>query len=192
MIKEKFVRKKLLVDKKFQTKFMLNFFISFVIIILLLSILFIYSTSHEIKGSVYKRIMNIKNTNQIILPVVIKISALILIFGGGIALYNLLRYSNRIVGPMVRFKRCLKKISNGDLTITLSFRKKDQLHELADLLTETSKRLNKKIKTLKKHFISLKKLVKEKGIKRINEKEIQTLENAVDTIEFILKDFKTN
>lgn len=192
MIKEKFVRKKLLVDKKFQTKFMLNFFISFVIIILLLSILFIYSTSHQIKGSVYKKLVSIKNTNQIIIPVVIKISALILIFGGSFALYNLLRYSNHIVGPMVRFKRCLKKIGNGNLTITLNFRKKDQLHELANLLTETSKQLNKKIKTLKKHFISLKKLIKEKGVKKINKKEIQTLENAVDTIEFILKNFKTN
>lgn len=192
MKNKKFIRKKVFVDRKFQMKFLGNIFMAILLIMILLAIFFIYSTSSEMKGSVYSKIVKIKNTNEIIMPVVIRVSLLILLFGGSIALYKLLRYSHQIIGPMVRFKRYLKNLGNGDFTISLKFRKRDELQDLADLLTKTSKKLNKRISSIKKHFFILRKLVKEKGIKRINNKEIRLLEDSIDTIEFILKDFKTD
>ncbi len=192
MFINKIFRRKLLVDKKFQTSFIFIMLITLVIIVLILSILIIYSTSQKITGSVYTKIVNLKNTNELIIPIVIKISLLILVICGGFIAYNLLKYTNKIVGPLVRFKRSLKNIGDGDFTEYIKFRDNDKLRDLGDILSASTKRLNSKAKTLKEHFDIISKLIKDKEIKKLDNKEIKQLKNSIDTIEFVLKNFKTN
>ena len=191
MEKNNFVRKKLLVDRKLQTPFILGVFIALLIIIIIISVLIIKSTSNIISGSVYNKIVNLKNTNEIIIPVVLKIGIIILIFGGGIIIYYLLKYTHKIAGPLIRFKKCLKDMGKGNLTIYIKFRKKDKLKELDGILSTTAKNLNKRITSIKKQTDIIKPLILEKNIKKLNHKEVKKLKNSIETIEFVLNNFKT-
>ena len=143
-------RGKMLVDKKFQGTFILYMLIIVMVIVIALSILFITSTSRQIKGSVYSKIIELKNTKEIIIPSVLKMAAIIILLAGSFILLNLLIYTHRIVGPMVRFKKYLKNLGDGDLTVRIKFREKDKLKELADLLTTAASQLNKSIKRRRK------------------------------------------
>jgi len=149
MIKKLFSRRQLLVDKKFQSSFILAILIALIVIIILISILIVYSTSQKIGEDVYSKIVTLKHTNEIIIPTVIKVSTLIFILSCGIIIYNLLIYTNRIVGPMVRFKRSLHDLGNGDFTVNIKFRNKDKLKDLGSLLSQTVAQLNKKMRNIK-------------------------------------------
>ncbi len=181
-----------MVDKKFQAPFIASMLVALLIVVILVAGLIIYSTSREITGSVYSKIVDLKNTKEIILPQVIKISIFIILIVGGIALYNLLKYSNTIVGPMVRYKRCLKALGNGDFTIFIKFREKDKLKDMADLLSGSVKKINVRIKTLKENFDIITMLMKEKGINKLNTKEMKIFKDSVDTVQSILKNMKTD
>ncbi len=191
MVDKKAMRKRLFVDKKFQVPFILTVLIALIIVIVLLSILIVYFTSQEMTGSIYNKLLVIKNTKEMFIPVVIWIGVIILVFFGGLTLYHLLKYTHRIVGPMVRFKHLLKAMGNGNLNIDLKFRKKDKLKELGDILSSTAKSLNRRINTIKENFDTISIFVKRKGLKKLTSREIKLLKDSVDTIESILKKFKT-
>lgn len=192
MVDKKALRKKIFVDREFQASFILKILVILLAIVVLISILIIYSTSQKISGSVYTKIVQLKNTKEIILPLVIKIGVLILLVFGGLVGYNLLKYTHKIVGPLVRFKRCLKKMGNLDFTEHITFRKKDKLRDLGEVLGSTANKLNRTMKTIKEHSDVISMSIKEKGIKKLNDKEIKLLKDSVDTIEFILKNCKTD
>lgn len=186
-----FVRRKLFVDKKFQSKFLFTFISFILIIVILLSFLIIYNTSKEMSGSVYNKIVDLKNTRQILIPVVLKITIIILLVGGGFYLYTLLIYSNKIIGPMDRYKKQLKGLGNGDLTINIKFRKNDELNDIADLLTESSSKLNNRLKAIKNNFDNLSMLINQKEIKGISKVKFQKINRRVNDIETLLNKFKT-
>jgi len=188
---KKKLRKKILVDKKFQSSFVLSMIISLLIIIVLLSFLIIYSTSNKITGSAYSKILELKNTKQIIMPTVIKISLLIIILVGGFASYNLLKYSHKIVGPLVRFKKSLKLVGNGDLTTFIKFRRNDKLKELGDIFTSSIKKLNKTLKLAKNDYSKISEILLNKNIKKLTQKEIEELKKNIKHLGEILEKIKT-
>lgn len=192
MADNKFMRKKLIVDKKFQVSFITVVLIALIIVVILISILMIYSTSQKITGSVYTKIVDLKNTKEIIIPVVLKIGIFILLVVGGFSLYQLLKYTHRIVGPLVRFKRILKGMGDGDFSEQITFRGKDKLKDLGDILSQTIFKLNNRIKTLKKHFNVIEMLMEEKETMKIDKKEMKRVKDSVQNIKSILNKFKTD
>jgi len=185
-------RRKILVDKKFQTSFITYSLIVLLVIIIITSVLIIYSTSRQITGSVYSKIVQLKDTKEIIIPSVIKIGIIILLLAGGFLLFNLLMYTHRIVGPMVRFKRCLKNLGNGDFTTFIKFREKDKMQELGNILSASAKKLNKSVVLINKNFNIIKKIALNKSLKKLSKKEMVSLKKSIDNIDIILKSFKTN
>lgn len=186
-----FNRRKLFVDKKFQSKFLLTFISFMLIIIILLSFLILYNTSKEISGSVYNKIVSLKNTRQILFPVIFKITIIILVIGGGFCLYNLLIYSNKIIGPINRYKKQLKELGDGNLTVFIKFRKDDELNDIADLLTESSNKLNNRLKAIKNNFNNLSMLLNQKEFKGTNKEKFKKINKNISDIETLLNKFKT-
>ncbi len=185
-------RGRLFVDQKFQTKFILNILLLIIFIVILLITLIVLRTSKEISGSVYTKIVQLKNTNEIIIPLLIKLGLIILIIGGIFVLFNLLKYSNKIVGPLVRFKRLLKELGTGNLNIAIEFRKHDELQDLAEILTQTAKELNQKIKTVQQDFDPLYSIFIKKHLTNLDDHELKIINDKIHKIRSGLKEFKTN
>ncbi len=63
---------------------------------------------------------------------------------------------------------------------------------MADLLSGSVKKINVRIKTLKENFDIITMLMKEKGINKLNTKEMKIFKDSVDTVQSILKNMKTD
>ncbi len=188
MGKNTFKRRQLLVDKQFQIKFIINILLVVIVIIALLSILLVYSTSAEMGNSVYSKLLELKNTREVILPTVLKISILILIVGGIFILIRFLILSHRIVGPLLRFKRVVKSLGDGDLTVNIYFRKYDELQDLAIIFTDSVKKLNKKLKMLKKDIDKINKIVNKKD--KLTKNEVIELKKFISSLNENFSSFK--
>lgn len=55
--------------------------------------------------------------------------------------YGALQFSHRIAGPLPKIYRALNDIGNGDFSVRLTLRKKDELKELADHINRMAEKL---------------------------------------------------
>ena len=69
--------------------------------------------------------------------------------------------SHRIAGPLFRFRKVLKAVASGDLSVRLTLRKKDYLVKEAELVEEMIVTLRNKIGSLQEHCSELDALVEE-------------------------------
>ena len=69
--------------------------------------------------------------------------------------------SHRIAGPLYRFRKVMKTVASGDLSIRFTLRKKDYLVKEADLFAEMIAVLRDKVGSLKDHCSELEVLVEE-------------------------------
>ncbi len=79
----------------------------------------------------------------IILPLVFLVLSAIVIF-----------ISHRIAGPLFRLKMFMRKVGEGDLSVKLSFRNYDAIHDVADCFNEMVQNLRKKENEIPKKDIS--------------------------------------
>lgn len=66
-------------------------------------------------------------------------------------LHNIL-ITHRIAGPLLRFRRYLKGVGDGDLSSSISFRKKDYLLEDAEIASHMVRTLRDKVSHVQKQF----------------------------------------
>jgi len=69
--------------------------------------------------------------------------------------------SHRIAGPLYRFRKVMKTVASGDLSIRFTLRKKDYLEKEADLFADMIAALRDKVGSLKDHCSELEALVEE-------------------------------
>jgi methyl-accepting chemotaxis protein len=70
-------------------------------------------------------------------------------------------FSHRIAGPLYRFRRVFRSISQGDLTVTTGIRKRDYLHQEAGSLGEMVGELRSKLTRIETDCRAVKDLVTE-------------------------------
>jgi len=59
------------------------------------------------------------------------------------AVISAILFSHKITGPLVRIKKCLRRISEGDRNFALKLRKHDELKDLADEINALAHKLKK-------------------------------------------------
>ena len=115
-------RKKYLVDKGMQFRYMALVVLPLAILLLALYYLIYYS--------VFKQILIPEALSLTLLPAMRNVN-LVLVFAMPVALFFILRsaliYSNRVIGPIPRLERELDKVIAGDYSRRLKTRDKDEL-----------------------------------------------------------------
>ncbi|NVM21436.1 MAG: methyl-accepting chemotaxis protein [Desulfobacterales bacterium] len=148
--KRKNKRRRHLIDKDFQIKFALKFCIMLVIgAILSTGILFAFTsgtltTSYEGAG------IRIEKTSKGILPAILYTNAITVASISLAAIVVLIFISHKIVGPFYRFGKTLEEISNGNLSLRIRLREKDQFLGIAEKINQMNEQLNDRILGLKK------------------------------------------
>ena len=184
---KKFKRTHYFIDRQFQLKFILNILLIVVIIIALISIFLLSFTSNEMGVSAYSKLLQLKNTRQLMVPVVIKVSIIVLFIGALIVVARFIFVTHRIAGPMFRFRRELKKLGEGDLTISIKFRDGDEMQDIAEILTESVAILNKTISDISKDVNKLDKIVNKA---KFTKKEYAEINELIKTLKQHIKKFK--
>ncbi len=151
-----FFRRTFLIERSYQIKFILKIvsFVAFATIIT--GVVTYFLTNEELERSFYSIHYQIKNVWQILLPAVVIISfittAIVAFFTTFISLYE----SHKIGGPLFRFKKSLKEIGTGDLSVVTKLRASDELQELTDNINTMTANLKEKVIRIDKDYDALK------------------------------------
>lgn len=72
------------------------------------------------------------------------LTTVILVFLGGIFIYDAVKFAHRIVGPIFRFRKTIQAVTEGDEVALIRLRKGDYLTEMQDDMNELLKLLEEK------------------------------------------------
>jgi len=160
-------RRNYLIDKKFQSEFILRFsalvFLGGLITIAVLYLLATQSTTVVFHNS---RVVA-RTTADAILPFLLPTVIIVTIIIGVFAAVMAMLVSHKISGPLFRFKKVLEALIGGDFSSDFAIRQRDQLHDLADILNAMIRGTRQELYKFKESA----ELLKEK-LKGISEEEL--------------------
>jgi methyl-accepting chemotaxis protein len=150
-------RRRIFVDKKFQTRFILNYVLLILIGTLLFNVAAYIILDRQLGASLFSAHQAIKRTGELLLPTLFYLSATFIFILGLATIFITLILSHRISGPLFAIVRYLRMLAEGNMTFEAKLRTKDQTAALADSLSETTKVLKGRIIMLKETTESQKK-----------------------------------
>jgi methyl-accepting chemotaxis protein len=139
------IRKKYLIDKKFQAIFILKFVLVLVAGGILSIVITLLTTESTLTSSFEGSRLVIEKTSIAILPSVIMTNIIATSVVGIMAVLITLLLSHKIAGPMFRFSKDLDEISQGNFQKKIQIRKGDQFESVAISLNTMVTNLNEKI-----------------------------------------------
>ena len=149
MVKRKYVRRHYIVNKNFQNRFIakamsitaISFFIAFIAILLYLYLG--YGLNDSGGNTIFVQVSHGVKVENIVSPLQMILPPLII---GGIIVFVVvfiasLIYSNRIAGPIYRFKMILEMYKNGDYNVDVILRSHDEFRDLADCFNRYTRKM---------------------------------------------------
>ena len=190
-MEKKVIRKKYLIEKGIQTKFIMRFMMVSVVGTLVALIDFNYLAHKKITALQYSmKLPQITTSNFLVEEMIyaVLVSAIIIFIALAVTSKGLIGKLNE---PLVKLASSINKIREGDLSASIQLRKDDDFQNFAGQLNTMTQELNKKFSTIKTHIHELKKL-SDQGNTTDNNSSIKSAVNdAIEKLEKELKSFKT-
>lgn len=162
-------RKTYLIQRVFQTKFIVLFLLLVILGSAISGGLLYEKTSKELGDSYGEAHSKLKTTGEIILPnvLIVNVIAIVVIGIGTIALTVFI--SHKVAGPLYRFEKNAEQIARGDLTVVTRLRESDQVKSLADAFSKMTVELREKLLDIRQDSEKLPILIDE--IKTMSQKK---------------------
>ncbi|MBL8033714.1 MAG: methyl-accepting chemotaxis protein [Leptospiraceae bacterium] len=200
------LKRKYLIDFKFQSKFIINAVIPLMLFVLVLAFGFMYAVNSIAKEYqfentaelIQKLSMTLGNDatsgvvfQKVKLYGVLTLVALAVVMALSLTILFLL-FSHRIAGPVLRIERTLEEILHGDLTHRISLRHGDELKETADHLNTMLDGLQARVKRIDQmaRFMheSLEQMIKEAPPEK--KEQLLKLDDLARGVKEAISDFK--
>ena len=141
-------RRNYYIDKKFQIKFIVQFWL-IVAIGSLFTVVAVYWLARNTTtvGIIGGRVA-VHTTAEYLLPLMLQTVAIQLAVVSFFTIFMTLFVSHKIAGPLYRLKATLRALGDGNLRL-MHLRQRDQLQEVASSYNEALEKLNDKIKRIK-------------------------------------------
>jgi len=144
----KYQRRNYYIDKDFQTKFIIKFWLIVAAGSLLTAALVYWLAQHSTTVSIVEGRVAVHTTAEYLLPLLVQtISIELVVVSLATALMTLF-ISHKIAGPLYRFKVSLKALGEGDLA-SVHLRQGDQLQEIASAYNEAVQSLDDKVRMMR-------------------------------------------
>ncbi len=153
-----------LIEKGFQISFILKFCILVLAAVIVSSTLILFFTRGTLTSTFENSRLSIQSTAAVILPALLYTNLITLGLVTIATVAVTLFVSHRIAGPLYRLQKELSTIGNGDLTLHVSLRKRDQVAELAQSLNNAVMQLRDKILEVKTDLDELDRIAREANV----------------------------
>jgi methyl-accepting chemotaxis protein len=157
-----FRRRNYLIKKKFQFNFLARFVVLLVAGAAAVAGLFMYVSSNTITTGYSDSTLKVASTPSFFLVSFLLITVIVTAVMGMAGMVVFILLSHRIAGPLYRFEKVLKGISEGDLTTRVDLRKTDQLTELKEALNALLDSLDRRMSRAKDTLSEMQDLLSEK------------------------------
>lgn len=133
-----------LIERGYKADFIIKFCL-LVIIGAMLSGLFLFFIWEREVGITYsKAISTLVSVRGLLIPAIVVSILLQVLLISLISIGLTLLVSHKIAGPIYRLEKDLEVIGQGDLTVNIRFRSRDQIHKLAESFNQMTQDLNGK------------------------------------------------
>ena len=143
-------RKRYLIEKGFQMRFILKFCGLVVLGCLLFGVIVYFFSTRTVTTSFENSRLTIKTTADFILPILIYGAIIVATLISIVCAVMLLLISHKIAGPLYRLQRYAKAIGSGDIPIDFHVRKKDEVQSVAREFNEMLQNLRSGISEIKR------------------------------------------
>lgn len=182
------------IDKKFQTKFILNFCLLVVLGgLLTTAVLYLLAMRSTTVSIVNSRVV-VRSTADFLLPMLVQTVVVVTILIGIASIFTTLFVSHKIVGPLYRCKSVISTLGEGDFSSDFKIRRLDQLKDLASSLNDMIRQVREKINLLKNNFAAVKKeleVIEEPDISEYKRASLTKTKKAMEELGKIVNRFKS-
>lgn len=159
-MEKKYRRRNYFIDKKFQTNFIIKFSLIVILSSLAIGFLVIFLSRNFTTVAIENAKVLVKRTPDFIFPIMFQTIIIVNIIAAFIVIILTLLTSHKISGPLYRIKREIGLLKKGDLNANFKIRKKDQLQDLANSLSDLTDSLKGKRALLKEKASHFKDILK--------------------------------
>ena len=158
---KQYKRKTYLIQKVFQTKFILIFLL-LLIIGSIISGVILYSRANIHLGYNYgKAHSKLKETGEILQPALFISYGISILLVGIATIFLTIFISHKVAGPLYRFERSAEEIGKGNLRVVTKIRESDQAKGLADAFSRMTKDLREKVLEIDSDSQNINRIVEE-------------------------------
>jgi methyl-accepting chemotaxis protein len=182
-------RKRYIVDKKFQIKFILRFCFTVILVSLAIGISIFYSSLGSTTVAIENTRVVVKHTQDFILPMLIAVVIIVTMSASAAVFFSTLFSTHKIAGPIYRLSKEVDKLKQGDLTRNFKIRSKDEFQELAKNLNEMGGVLRINYSELKNKLEGLKGFLRERNYS-VSGQDKEVFLNRAKEIDNLLDYFK--
>jgi len=154
--KPKYKRRNYFVNKDFQLNFIMKFCLLILLSALISTGLIMIFSQGTLTSSFEQSRLEIQSTSSAILPTIIYTNLITIVLISLASITVTLFISHKIAGPLFRFTLEIDRIAEGDLTVNIRLREKDQVTNLADSLNNMTNSLRNKIININENLEHLK------------------------------------
>jgi len=129
-------RRTYIVRMDFQKDFIIKYCVLVLIAAILLSLIVYFFCGSTVTTVFKESRLRILNTNDFILPYLFWSSAIAVICAVAVCWRMTLIISNRLAGPLFRLEQDLAQVAQGNLTLNIRVRQKDEFQSLARILND--------------------------------------------------------
>lgn len=151
-------RKIILINKPFQIKMILKFIALNILLMAMFSIMIYIFTNSEIESNLNRAHITFTNVKDMLMPLVLTLSAINIILSSIIITGFVLFASFRIAGPLYRFNAIIEDLGNRKFNTITSLRKDDQLYQCSVSLHDTVSSLKDDMTAIKNSIEDIERL----------------------------------
>lgn len=148
-------RKQYFLKDSSQPKLIVETYFILVLVMTLSGIVFYFIGNKNLAQEYFQAHSTLKSTMQMFLPALVIVN----LAGLAAASFLVVKFTHSIAGPIAKLKNLSEKISGGDLSLQVQFRRTDLVPELAETMNAIIQGLNAQIKELKAPLEQLQKLL---------------------------------
>lgn len=172
-------RQIILINRSFQFKLIIKFILVNVLVMVLFGVSLYFFLNSEIDTNLRSAHVTYKNLKEMLLPIILTLSALNIIVSSIIISIFVMYASHKIAGPLYRFNSALGDICEKNLKTFASVREGDQLYECSDSLKKLIGMLAADISAIKGKVDDMKELSGKSGTGAALSEKIMELEKLL-------------
>ncbi|OGX16059.1 MAG: hypothetical protein A2166_05460 [Omnitrophica WOR_2 bacterium RBG_13_41_10] len=184
-------RKTYLIDKEFQTKFILKFCALVVLgSMLTIEALYLLAMKSTTVSIINSRVV-VRSTADFLLPILIQTVVIVTILVGLATIAVTLFVSHKIAGPLYRFRKVVETLSTGDFSSNFNIRDPDQLQTLAEAFNKMITNTRGQINMLKDNLLGLKNKLNSFTEREVSQEARNEFKKITEALDKIIQYFKS-
>lgn len=186
-----FRRRKYLTDRGFQMRIILTFvLISFLVSIAAIAC-FNFFAMKKLEALMWSTHINVQSTGELFVPLFMKVNITGFIVVSILMIVAALLIIKKTSGPLFRMSKDIERATNGDLSVNISLRQKDEFKDIANDLDHVLHSIRERFQFINNQYSGISDNLDKIHQREADARDYSAVFSGIERIEEKLEEFKT-